>query len=86
MLRKAASELASQTPTALSGSIQLVTQFALMLVVLFFFFRDRALLLQSLAGLLPLHSPRAASCLSESRRPSMQLSTAISWSNLSRVL
>ncbi|MDQ1471626.1 MAG: hypothetical protein QOJ99_3106 [Bryobacterales bacterium] len=54
VVKQAASELASQTPAALSGSIRLVTQFALMLVVLFFFFRDRVLLLQALAQLMPL--------------------------------
>jgi predicted PurR-regulated permease PerM len=34
--------------------MQLVTQFAIMLLILFFFLRDRVRLLQSLAGLVPL--------------------------------
>ncbi len=53
-LKRAAGALASQTFSAVSGSIQLVTQFTIMLVMLFYFFRDRVGLLQSLARLIPL--------------------------------
>lgn len=53
-LKRATGALAAQVPTALSGSIQFVTQFAIMLVMLFYFFRDRGHLLQFLARLVPL--------------------------------
>jgi predicted PurR-regulated permease PerM len=53
-LRRVASALAGQTPAAVSGSVQLVTQFSIMLVVLFYFFRDRVLLLQLLRRQVPL--------------------------------
>ncbi len=55
-LKRAAGALAAQVPTALSGSIQFVTQFAIMLVMLFYFFRDRSLMLQFLGRLVPLSS------------------------------
>jgi predicted PurR-regulated permease PerM len=53
-LKRAAGALASRTPAALSSSVQLVTQFALMLVILFYFLRDRVFLLKALGRLLPL--------------------------------
>jgi predicted PurR-regulated permease PerM len=53
-LKGLAGAAASQTPAALTGSIQIVTQFCIMLVVLFYFFRDRFFLLQILGGVMPL--------------------------------
>jgi predicted PurR-regulated permease PerM len=52
--KRAAGALASQVPAALSGSIRFVTQFAIMLVMLFYSFRDRARLLQYAGRLVPL--------------------------------
>lgn len=59
-LRRAAGVLASRTPAAVSGSMQFFTQFALMLVMLFYFLRDRVSLLQSLGSLLPLSAAETA--------------------------
>jgi len=63
-LKRAAGALAGQVPTALSGSIQFVTQFAIMLVMLFYFFRDRSHLLQFLGRLVPLSSIETGELLS----------------------
>lgn len=55
-----ASALAGQLPAALSGSSQFITQFALMLVTLFYFFRDHQRLTSSLARLIPLSAPEVS--------------------------
>jgi predicted PurR-regulated permease PerM len=59
-LRRLAGAVAGQTPAALSGSIQFVTQFSIMLLVLFFFFRDRVTLLASVGRLIPLSADETA--------------------------
>jgi predicted PurR-regulated permease PerM len=53
-LRRAASVVAGQLPAALKGSMQFVTQFVVMLLVLFYFLRDHKRLLQYAARLSPL--------------------------------
>jgi predicted PurR-regulated permease PerM len=59
-LKRAAGALAGQVPAALSGSLQFLTQFAIMLVILFYFFRDRSRLLQFLARIAPLSPSETA--------------------------
>ena len=56
-VKRAALLLAGQAPAALSGSVQFLTQFFLMLLILFYFLRDREQLLRYLGRLLPLSSP-----------------------------
>ncbi len=56
-LSRLAGIVAGQVPNALSGSAQFITQFVIMLVTLFYFFRDRNQLLQSLSALIPLSAP-----------------------------
>ena len=56
-LSRAAGEAAKQASAFVSGSIQVIAQFSIMLVVLFFFLRDRKKLLGYLRGLVPLSAP-----------------------------
>jgi predicted PurR-regulated permease PerM len=55
-LRRAAGLLVGHAPAVLSGSVQVVTQAAIMLVTLFYFLRNRRSLLGFLFRLLPLSS------------------------------
>jgi predicted PurR-regulated permease PerM len=55
-LKRAAGLLAGHAPAVLSGSVQVVTQAAIMLVTLFYFLRDRRSLLGFLFRLAPLSS------------------------------
>jgi predicted PurR-regulated permease PerM len=55
-LKRAAGLLAGHAPAVLSGSVQFVTQAAIMLVTLFYFLRDRRSLLGFLFRLAPLSS------------------------------
>jgi predicted PurR-regulated permease PerM len=55
-LNRATAALAGQVPAILRGSMQAVTQFAIMLVILFYFFRDRGRILKFLGRLAPLSS------------------------------
>jgi predicted PurR-regulated permease PerM len=55
-LKRAAGFLAGHAPAVLSGSVQVVTQAAIMLVTLFYFLRDRRSLLRFLFRLAPLSS------------------------------
>jgi len=59
-LKQLAGAIAGQVPAALSGSVQFLTQSAIMLVTLFYFFRDRGLLERSLIALIPLSLPETA--------------------------
>lgn len=52
--RRLAGALAGRLPAAVGGSSQFITQFAIMLVTLFYFFRDHRRLMEALAGLMPL--------------------------------
>ncbi|HMF79449.1 MAG TPA: AI-2E family transporter [Bryobacteraceae bacterium] len=70
-LKRAAGSLAGQASVVLSGSVQVVTQVAIMLVTLFYFLRDRRLLLEFLFRLAPLSS-------SESHKLIHRVSEAIS--------
>jgi len=56
-LGRLAEALAGRLPAALSGSSQFITQFAVMLVTLFYFFRDHRRLTESFADLIPLSRP-----------------------------
>jgi len=56
-LGRLAGALASRLPAAVSNSSQFITQFAIMLVTLFYFFRDHRRLTASLADLIPLSRP-----------------------------
>jgi predicted PurR-regulated permease PerM len=49
-----AASLAARAPAALSGSAQVITQFAIMLVILFYFLRDRVQMLRMLTQFIPL--------------------------------
>jgi len=62
-VRRGGSALASLIPAAVRGSLRMVTQFAIMLVMLFYFLRDRDLLLQFLGGLLPLSTAETTALL-----------------------
>jgi predicted PurR-regulated permease PerM len=53
-VRQVARLLVSRVPAALKGSIQLVTQFAIMILMLFYFLRDNNRLLQYAVRLAPL--------------------------------
>lgn len=58
-IRRLSGALADRLPGAVSGSSQFVTQFAIMLVTLFYFFRDHRRLMEGLGGLMPLASSEA---------------------------
>jgi predicted PurR-regulated permease PerM len=53
-LGRLARAFAGRLPAAVSGSSQFITQFAIMLVTLFYFFRDHRRLMTALADLIPL--------------------------------
>ncbi|MFL6449993.1 MAG: AI-2E family transporter [Bryobacteraceae bacterium] len=55
-MKRAAGFLASQAPTVISGSVQVITQSAMMLVTLFYFLRDHRRLLGFLLRIAPLSS------------------------------
>jgi len=55
-MKRVGALLAAQAPAVISGSVQVVTQFALTLVTLFYFLRDRRQLLRFLVRLAPLSS------------------------------
>jgi predicted PurR-regulated permease PerM len=58
-LKRVAGALAGQVPAALKGSIQFATQFAIMLVTLFYFLRDHERLIKYLDRLVPLSATEA---------------------------
>jgi predicted PurR-regulated permease PerM len=62
-LKRAAGALAGQVPLALRGSIRFVTQFAIMLVMVFYFLRDHDHFTQYLGRLLPLSAGEAGELL-----------------------
>jgi len=55
-MKRAAAFLAGQAPTVISGSVQVITQSAMMLVTLFYFLRDHRRLLGFLLRIAPLSS------------------------------
>jgi len=55
-MKRAAALLAGQAPAVISGSVQIITQSAIMLVTLFYFLRDRRRLLEFLLRIAPLSS------------------------------
>jgi predicted PurR-regulated permease PerM len=59
-VRKLAGAFAAQLPAALRGSIQFVTQFAIMLVMLFYFLRDHEAVVGYLRRLVPLSTTETA--------------------------
>jgi predicted PurR-regulated permease PerM len=62
-LKRAAGVLAAQVPAALRGSLQFVTQFAIMLVMLFYFLRDHERLVKYLRSVVPLSATEAGELL-----------------------
>lgn len=62
-VRRLTGALAGQLPGAVIGSTQFITQFAIMLVTLFYFFRDHRQLLGALASLMPLSQSEASTLL-----------------------
>jgi predicted PurR-regulated permease PerM len=59
-VRRLTGALAGQLPGAVIGSSQFITQFAIMLVTLFYFLRDHRQLMGALAGLMPLSQSEAS--------------------------